>query len=188
VRENTAIPKVFNVFEPCLRRELIKIFAGDLPALPARGKFPLAEKSPEISENSEHYPRVLIVDDHVVTLELIRISLQKAALCFDEARNAEEVLHAVAHADYQLILMDINLPGTDGLQLTRKLRAQGFSAPVCALTAHDFSVIGEQCLQAGMQDLLRKPFRQTELFTLLEKYLGQPGQPDGTKSWCAGGK
>lgn len=182
VRENTGPPRVFSVFEPCLRRELIKIYAGEALALPEMGESPHPEENLVNSEDSQQFPRVLVVDDHIVTLELIRLSLQKSALHFDEARNAEEVLHAVAHADYQLILMDVNLPGTDGLQLTRKLRAQGFSAPVCALTAHDFSVIGEQCLQAGMQDLLRKPFRQAELFALLNKYLAQPGQPVVTES------
>lgn len=188
VRENTAIPGVLNVFQPGLRRELIKICTREALTVPAIEDACLVEKSSANLENFEQFPRILIVDDHIVTLELIRLSLQKAALHFDEARNAEEVLHAVAHTDYRLILMDINLPGTDGLQLTRKLRAQGFSAPICALTAHDVSVIGEQCLQAGMQELLRKPFRQAELFALLEKYLGQTGQPVVTQSRCAGGE
>jgi len=188
VRQKAAPPRVFNVLEFCLRSELIKIYTKAERALPQTSDpVRLADSSVNLEDHAPA-PRILVVDDHLLTLELIRLSLQKTTLRYDEAKNAEDVLHAVAHADYHLILMDVNLPGTDGLQLTRQLRAQGFEAPICALTAHDHSFIGEQCIQAGMQELLRKPFRQAELFALLDKYLAQPGHAVVTESWRAGGK
>ncbi len=114
--------------------------------------------------------RILIVDDNSSTRELIGFSLVGSNWQSDEACNAEQALAAVASEQYRLILMDINMPGTDGLEVTRILRRRGVEVPIFALTAHGDAKVFDQCEQAGMQGSLRKPFRQKELFTLLERY------------------
>lgn len=114
--------------------------------------------------------RVLIVDDNTSTRELIGFSLLDSGWQSDDACNADEAMTAVGSKRYQLILMDINMPGTDGLEATRLLRQQGVEVPIYALTAHGDDEVFEKCHQVGMQGFLRKPFRQKELFSLLEKY------------------
>jgi signal transduction histidine kinase/CheY-like chemotaxis protein len=113
--------------------------------------------------------RVLIVDDNTSTRELIGFSLAGSDWLSDEVGNAEEALAAVECQQYQLILMDINMPGTDGLEATRMLRQRGVTTPIYALTAHGDVKVFEQCQQAGMQGSLSKPFRQKELFALFEE-------------------
>ncbi len=113
--------------------------------------------------------RILVVDDNVSTRELIGISLSGSSWLCDEACNAEEALAATQRQNYLLILMDVNMPGIDGLEATRILRERGLETPIFALTAHGDEHIFEECRQVGMQGFLRKPFRQRELFALLEE-------------------
>ncbi|MCF6178443.1 MAG: ATP-binding protein [Geopsychrobacter sp.] len=114
--------------------------------------------------------RVLIVDDNTSTRELIGFSLVGSGWQSDDACNAEGAFTALAKQQYQLVLMDINMPGMDGLDATRKLRQQGLEIPIFALTAHGDIKVLDACLEAGMQGALRKPFRQQELFNVLDKH------------------
>ena len=125
--------------------------------------------------------RVLIVDDNASTRELIGFILIGSGWLNENACNADEALAAVERESFQLILMDINMPGNDGLEVTRILRQGGLETPVYALTAHGDAKLLDRCYQAGMQGTLRKPFRQKELFTLLEEHaLGTGGVMDTT--------
>ncbi len=114
--------------------------------------------------------RVMIVDDNASTRELIGLSLVGSGWLTENACNAEEALAAVEPENFQLILMDINMPGSDGLEVTRSLRQRGIATPIYALTAHGDARLFDKCFQAGMQGTLRKPFRQKELFALLEEH------------------
>ncbi len=129
--------------------------------------------------------KILIVDDNTSTRELIGFSLVDSGWQCDEACNAEEALVAVGNELYLLILMDINMPGTDGLEVTRMMRQQGVKTPIYALTAHGDAKVFELCHQAGMQGSLRKPFRQKELFALLDANttLNSKKQPHQSERW-----
>src|SRR5207247_11156137 len=85
--------------------------------------------------------RVLIVEDNPANLLLTRAVLQRAGYRTAEAHSAEEALHLVQLAQPDLILMDVQLPGQDGLSLTRQLKADPLTAaiPIVALTAHAMS-------------------------------------------------
>lgn len=121
--------------------------------------------------------RILVVDDNASTRELITLSLLGSKWSSDEAKNAEEALAAVSGGSYGLILMDINMPGIDGLTATRSIRALGVMAPIIALTAHGDEKVFSDCLEAGMQGVLRKPFRQRELFATLDEWAGSAHSP-----------
>jgi CheY-like chemotaxis protein/two-component sensor histidine kinase len=113
---------------------------------------------------------ILIVDDNASTRELIGFSLVGSGWKNAEARTAAEAFELVKNQEYQLILMDINMPGMDGFAATRQLRQQGLDTPIFALTAHGDAGTMENCLAVGMQGFLRKPFRQGELFRILDQY------------------
>jgi signal transduction histidine kinase/CheY-like chemotaxis protein len=130
-----------------------------------------AEPAAEMRPAEASRWRILLADDNLVTRELIRLSLQKYPLDIDQAASGVQVLEALQAKSYDLILMDCNMPELDGIQATRQLRGEGCEIPVVALTAHVDRRVFESCREAGMNDVLRKPFRQKDLHDLINKWL-----------------
>jgi CheY-like chemotaxis protein len=73
--------------------------------------------------------------------------------------------------EFDVILMDIQMPIMSGLTATKTLRDKGFVTPIVALTAHAMKGDDEKCLKAGCNDYLSKPVNVTKLMSILEKYL-----------------
>ena len=112
--------------------------------------------------------RVLVAEDHPVNRQLIKKLLEKKALVPELAANGDEVLHALDTGTYDLILMDIQMPGMDGLQATAAIRERekvvGGHIPILAMTAHAMNSDREKCLEAGMDGYISKPVNAAELF------------------------
>src|SRR6266704_594834 len=111
--------------------------------------------------------RVLIVEDELRMAGLIRRGLVKEGLAADVAPNGEEALvAAVAHV-YDAIVLDVMLPGIDGFETCRRLRASGVWSPVLMLTARDSVEDRVSGLDTGADDYLVKPFAFAELLARL---------------------
>jgi len=123
--------------------------------------------------------RLLVVDDYPATRELVKQSLISQDLMVDEADSGAVALTLCETNSYGLILMDCSMPKMDGLETTRRLRERSCNAPIVALTAHSDTETINACLDAGMNDSLPKPFRQKQLFALLEKWLNPEEGEDG---------
>ncbi|MEM8997576.1 MAG: response regulator, partial [Acidobacteriota bacterium] len=94
----------------------------------------------------------------------------------DAVGDGEEVLRTTADEPYDLILMDCQMPGLDGYETTRRLRAaHAADVPIVALTAHAMKGDRERCLEAGMDDYISKPFTEARLERTLRRWLGQSG-------------
>jgi signal transduction histidine kinase/ligand-binding sensor domain-containing protein/DNA-binding response OmpR family regulator len=118
------------------------------------------------------YPlSILIAEDNMINQKVAKQILQKMGYRPDMAINGLEVLDAVAVRQYDLILMDVQMPEMDGLEATRYVRKYFDRQPVIvAMTANAMVEDKDACLQAGMDDYLSKPLKLIEIISILEKY------------------
>jgi len=102
---------------------------------------------------------ILIVDDNAVNLKLLRITLAMAGYDVQTAVDAEQAMSVLASFRPRLILMDIQLPGMDGLELTRRLKADPATsdAIVLAVTAYAMKGDEQRALEAGCDGYVTKP-------------------------------
>jgi signal transduction histidine kinase/ActR/RegA family two-component response regulator len=109
--------------------------------------------------------RILLVEDNTVNQMLAMGMLQKLGCPADLARDGEEALEKVRRVDYDLVLMDMQMPKMDGLTATRAIRAMSLrnQPQIVALTANAMESDRQLCLSAGMNDFLAKPFKIGEL-------------------------
>jgi PAS domain S-box-containing protein len=120
--------------------------------------------------------RVLLAEDNLVNRELAMAWLQDLGLVVDAANDGLEALEMARSQHYDLVLMDMQMPGMDGLEATRAIRLlPGWQAvPILALTANAFDESHQACVAAGMNDLVAKPVALPALHAALEKWLA-PG-------------
>jgi two-component system OmpR family response regulator len=111
--------------------------------------------------------RVLIVEDDVKMAALLRRGLAEEGLSADVARNGDDALWMAEATDYDAIVLDVMLPGTDGFEVCRRLRESGRWSPVLMLTARDAVEDRVAGLDAGADDYLTKPFSFAELLARL---------------------
>jgi CheY-like chemotaxis protein/HPt (histidine-containing phosphotransfer) domain-containing protein len=110
--------------------------------------------------------------------------LQKAGLNVTVVDDGQKALETASTEQFDLVLMDMQMPNLNGFDATRLLRERGFSAPIVALTAGATNLDMQQCLQAGCNEHLPKPINRKQLHQTLAKYLPVAANPD--KSGPAG--
>jgi two-component system, OmpR family, response regulator len=111
--------------------------------------------------------RVLIVEDEVKMASLIRRGVREEGLAADVAIKGEDALWMAGSTDYDAIVLDVMLPGIDGFETCRRLRADGVWTPVLMLTARDGVEDRVAGLDGGADDYLAKPFSFAELLARL---------------------
>ncbi|HXG96484.1 MAG TPA: response regulator [Gemmatimonadales bacterium] len=123
--------------------------------------------------------RVLLAEDNPVNQQVAVAMLVKRGHEVHVASNGREAVDAVQERDYDVVLMDIQMPELDGFEATHAIRAlpKGKDLPIIGLTAHALSGERERCLSHGMTEYLAKPFKAHELFALVEGTGGGHGKP-----------
>jgi two-component system, OmpR family, response regulator len=111
--------------------------------------------------------RFLIVEDEVKMASLIRRGMRSEGLAADVAIKGEDALWMAEATDYDAIVLDIMLPGIDGLEVCRRLRLTGIWSPILLLTARDAVSDRVAGLDGGADDYLTKPFSFAELLARL---------------------
>jgi two-component system OmpR family response regulator len=111
--------------------------------------------------------RALIVEDELRMASLIRRGLTKEGLAVDVAKDGEEALWMAQSSNYDVIVLDVMLPGINGFETCRRLRTSGVWAPVLMLTARDSVDDRVAGLDTGADDYLVKPFAFAELLARL---------------------
>jgi signal transduction histidine kinase/ActR/RegA family two-component response regulator len=121
---------------------------------------------------------LLLVEDHMVNIKVAHVMLSKLGFSFDIAMDGNEAIKMLAENRYDLVLMDCQLPGIDGYEVTRRFRQMEQAqhqprTPVVALTANAMQGDRETCLNAGMDDYLSKPISMNGLREKLYCWLAQ---------------
>lgn len=117
--------------------------------------------------------RILVVEDNEINQQLMKHLLSYWELSFDLAGNGKEAIALLQDQHYDLILMDIQMPGMDGYTATAQIRhTLHLNTPVIAMTAHALAGEREKCLSAGMNEYISKPIQEEELYRLIGKLTG----------------
>ena len=132
-------------------------------------------------------PWVLIAEDNAINQEIAATILQDVGYRVDLANDGRQAVDAVARHAYDLVLMDVQMPGVDGLQAAREIRAMAGASgriPIVALTANAMMGDREACLAAGMNDYVSKPFERTALLATIAHWTSN-GPPSGSDAATA---
>jgi PAS domain S-box-containing protein len=140
---------------------------------------PLAEQpvQPEIKLRG----RILVVEDHPVNQKVLAHQLHEIGLQYTISASGAQALDLLARENFDLVLMDCQMPGMDGYETTRRIRQLPTAArhiPVIALTANAGSGFREACFAAGGNDYLSKPYTEVALAAVLRQWLPQPDRLD----------
>ena len=134
-----------------------------------------AEQLVEESESLELYEnrKILIVDDNRINQVVTKRILEKKDFECDVAGDGKTAIEIVKKGDYDLILMDVNMPGISGLDATREIRKFNKVIPVLALTAVEVEEIREEIQAAGMSGIIIKPYDVQQFYQIVYKNLSK---------------
>jgi PAS domain S-box-containing protein len=183
-----------------ISRELARGMGGDLQAessvgsgsrftltLPLHAADAAGAKTPDAAAASDvprefRGRRILVAEDDRVNQLVITQWLARAGIATTVAQNGQEVLEQVAAAAPDLLLMDVQMPGMDGLEATRRLRSLGYDLPIIGFSAGVSRAEQDACMAAGMHDFIAKPIDVDELWGCLTRWLhpveGADAKPD----------
>ncbi|MCP4750445.1 MAG: response regulator, partial [Proteobacteria bacterium] len=133
-------------------------------------------KKEKHSDDTKHWDgHVLLVEDYKTNQLVAMRYLENVGCRVELAENGQQAVELFNRGQYDLILMDVNMPVMDGFAASRLIRDQeqstGARIPIIALTANAFAEDREKCFAAGMDDFLEKPLQRKKLYAKLEKWL-----------------
>jgi two-component system sensor histidine kinase BarA len=136
-----------------------------------------ALKAPPETLSTTHHIHMLVVDDNTSNRELLKALLERDGMAVTTAESGQQALAQAQNAPkpFDMVLMDIRMPGMDGVQTTQALRRLGgpwASCPVIAVTAHALNNERQKWLSEGLDDVLVKPIDEGQLHQLLQRFLG----------------
>jgi len=134
---------------------------------------PPTERAEEVLRRAYGGKLILVAEDEPINQEVARLLLEDVGLSVDLAGDGAEAVRLASLHDYDAILMDMQMPGVDGIEATqtiRRLPHRG-AVPIVAMTANAFEEDRNKCLAAGMNDFISKPFDPDVLFAMLLRWL-----------------
>ena len=177
---------VLRLFRGMISKPARESFLFDALVTAVEGKAPPASgRRPEVSQKTAERQRIsglriLLAEDHPINRKLALLVLEELGATADTAENGTQVLDALARKDYDLVLMDCNMPEMDGYEASRRIRGierskGSHGTRIVALTAKALIGERERCIAAGMDDFLSKPFSVADLRAILLKTAARVG-------------
>jgi CheY-like chemotaxis protein len=147
-----------------------RMLASALASLLARGPLPPAAPAPaEPAAEATPPLRILLAEDNLVNQRVALKMLERFGQRADVASDGEQAVAATERTEYDLVLMDIQMPRVDGIEATRRILARRGRRPrIVAMTADAALGDRDRCLSAGMDDYLAKPVRLAQLAMVLK--------------------
>ena len=152
-----------------------------MAAIPGTGLERRAESEPqhpaaERVAGERRGARILLAEDNPTNQMVAVKILERLGYRVEIAANGEEAIEALAESEYDLVLMDLQMPGMGGLEASRIIRdadsrVPRHDIPIVAMTANAMQGDREMCMDAGMDDYISKPVKPNELRVVLEKFL-----------------
>lgn len=151
-------------------------FVLRLPLVPAGGEEDVAPRTLASKPLPTRLRKVLLVEDSPINVAVATLLLEELELDFDVAQDGTQAVEMTGRRDYDLVLMDLNMPKMDGLEATRRIRHRdGPGTRIIALTANAFAEDREVCREAGMDDFVAKPVTLEALIEALSRM--DPDEP-----------
>lgn len=149
---------------------------GDLSAVPFLSPDKVLELADSLIDTSSmswkfEEGAVLVVDDGDENRELVKVVLEDAGLRVEEAENGAVGLEKVLKNDFDIVLMDVQMPVMDGFTAARLMREKGVTIPVIALTANAMAGFEQECLDNGYSDYATKPVDIDKLLKMVSTYI-----------------
>ena len=137
------------------------------------GSLTIKQQTPTTDLKNIQGAHILLVDDNSINQEVANAFLIDVGMVVTIASNGQECLTALQHGSFDLVFMDIQMPGMDGLEATRRIRqnSQYKDLPIIAMTAHAMSGDKNKSLAAGMNDHITKPIDQAVLYQTLKEWI-----------------
>lgn len=137
------------------------------------GPLTIMEQTPVADLKNIQGAHILLVDDNSINQEVANEFLLDVGMVVTIASSGQECLTALQHGSFDLVFMDIQMPGMDGLEATRRIRqdCQYKDLPIIAMTAHAMSGDKDKSLAAGMNDHITKPIDQAVLYQTLKEWI-----------------
>ena len=124
---------------------------------------------------------MLLAEDTPANQKLVTYVLGKRGHSVEVAQDGQQALEAVGQQDFDVVLMDVQMPVMDGFQATQAIRKladpKKARLPIIAMTAHALKGDAERCLEAGMDGYISKPVKAEELIELVERLAREPVGP-----------
>lgn len=123
---------------------------------------------------------VLVVEDNDFNRLLAQTVLESIGASVSLAIHGQQAVEKMDEQQPDAVLMDLQMPVMDGLEASRRLRTKGYSGPILALTANAFTEVRDKCLDAGMNDMVVKPFNEQQLIEKLATWMEKLPTPRST--------
>lgn len=124
-------------------------------------------------ENEQNPQKILVVDDNRINQVVTRRILEKQNFVCEVAENGVEAIERVQAAHFDLILMDLNMPGINGMETTQRIREFNPEVPIVALTAVEIEEVRKEIYESGMNDIIVKPYEPERFYQILRRNLSR---------------
>ena len=168
-------------------KKLVKVLGGKIKLTSEEGKgstfsftlpFKIAESLEKASDKTVNYDeeqfkckKILLVEDNKINQMITKKMLENKGIFCIIIDNGESAVKLMHNHEYDLVLMDVHLPGINGTEATKQIRTFDIKTPIIALTAISLNENREILLSYGMNDVITKPFMPEEFYTIISKHL-----------------